>query len=295
MRPAEFEEKDFEGPLYNQLLAGSSNVATPGQVFEGQFGVDAALDVRNRTFWNGFGYPAPPRGVVLNHYRWGFIWHRLGRKRTLPNFSVNALIQAKRPDVLEGRRFAFSSLGIIGRYWRFFVTPHQQQILERVSQVLGNRALVVYASPAFDTFDELYDLTSTGQIVDRSAFVKVRRMSEHASWNYNVPGTTGIAESDPEAVREPPLDQQIRGLLESYHHDADPRKELQEFYRALLGVCKKASEGNALARYFLKRHNQMHEVLTRAVTREPELVLHFLGTVLFCDSANVMWLPIGPE
>ena len=100
MRSAEFEEKDFEGPLYNQLLCGSLNFATPGQVFEGQFGIDAALEIKNRTFWNCFGYPVPQSGVVLNHYRWGFIWRRLGRKRILPNFSVNALIQAKRPDVL---------------------------------------------------------------------------------------------------------------------------------------------------------------------------------------------------
>ena len=133
MKPAEFEEKDFEGPLYSQLLSGSRNFATPGQVFEGRFGVDAVLEVLNPVFWPFFGYANPPGGVVLNHYRWGFIWHGLGRKRMLPNFSVNALIQAKRPDVLEGRRSAFSGLGIPGRYWRCFIMPHQQQILERIS------------------------------------------------------------------------------------------------------------------------------------------------------------------
>ena len=44
MRPAEFEEKDFEGPLYNQLLYGGHRLATPGQVFEGRYGIDAALE-----------------------------------------------------------------------------------------------------------------------------------------------------------------------------------------------------------------------------------------------------------
>ena len=50
MRAAEFEEKDFEGPLYCQLLCGSYNFATPGQVFEGKFGIDAALKVQNSVF-----------------------------------------------------------------------------------------------------------------------------------------------------------------------------------------------------------------------------------------------------
>ncbi|HIE8751948.1 TPA: hypothetical protein ACXP05_001002 [Klebsiella variicola subsp. variicola] len=33
----EFEEKDFEAPLYNELRFGSRRIATPGQVFEGKY------------------------------------------------------------------------------------------------------------------------------------------------------------------------------------------------------------------------------------------------------------------
>lgn len=33
----EFEEKDFEAPLYNELRFGSWRIATPGQVFEGKY------------------------------------------------------------------------------------------------------------------------------------------------------------------------------------------------------------------------------------------------------------------
>lgn len=52
MKEPEFEEKDFEAPLYNQLLFGSHNIATPGQVFEGKFGIDAALQSLHLYFGN---------------------------------------------------------------------------------------------------------------------------------------------------------------------------------------------------------------------------------------------------
>jgi hypothetical protein len=65
MRNAEFEEKDYEAPLYNQLLFGSNNIATPGQVFEGMFGIDAALKAMHPIFWQMYGYPKAPMGVCL--------------------------------------------------------------------------------------------------------------------------------------------------------------------------------------------------------------------------------------
>ncbi len=104
MRPAQFEEKDFEGPLYNQLLFGGHRLATPGQVFEGRYGIDAALEALHPLFWDVFGYRNIPKGCCLDDFNWGFIWRRLGRKRPLPNFSTNLLIQSKRPDVLARAR-----------------------------------------------------------------------------------------------------------------------------------------------------------------------------------------------
>jgi hypothetical protein len=121
------------------------------------------------------------------------------------------------------------------------------------------------------------------------------RLAAHNSWNYNGPGTTGIAESKPEVVEEPSLDLQIKDVLKEYNNDADPRKELQELHEALLAVCKKEAERNVLASYFIKRHDQMYEFLTATVRKDSELILNFLGIALFCDTVNVTWLPIGPE
>lgn len=159
MEHAEFEEKDFEGPLYNELLLGSHRFATPGQVFENAFGIDAALEAQHPIFWDQFGYRDIPDGINLNHYRWGWVWRRYGGSRELPSFPVNLLIQAKRPDYLLGRRADFVDLGIPAHYWRFFTTEHQQLMLEQLVRQLHHRALVVYASPAFHTLRNLYNHT----------------------------------------------------------------------------------------------------------------------------------------
>jgi hypothetical protein len=116
MREAEFEEKDFEAPLYNQLLFGSQLIATPGQVFEGAFGIDAAMSAQHPVVWSWFGFSDVPQGVVLDDFRWGWVGRRHRRVRPLPGFAVNLLIQAKRPDWLEGRHRTLAQHGIRKSY-----------------------------------------------------------------------------------------------------------------------------------------------------------------------------------
>lgn len=205
MRPAEFEEKDFEGPLYNQLLLRGHRLATPGQVFEGRFGIDAALEALNPIFWNVFGYRDVPGGCCLDDFNWGYIWRRLGRKRRLPNFSTNLLIQSKRPDVLERARGRLSTYGLSGPVWRYAITSHQQLILEKVAKTLGQRALVIYASPAFDTLDDLYRYTDAGTMVQHCNYTRVQKLVGHKKWNYDSPGTRGVATSEPELIEDMPF------------------------------------------------------------------------------------------
>ena len=53
---AEFEEKEYEAPLYNQLEAGNQNVWSPGQVFESRIGIDHGVLVDNPRFWRHIGF-----------------------------------------------------------------------------------------------------------------------------------------------------------------------------------------------------------------------------------------------
>jgi hypothetical protein len=70
MAIAEFEEREFEAPLYNQLEVGSNLVWSPGQVFEEHIGIDRAIFVESPTFWRLIRRLGPPPGVFLHRYDW---------------------------------------------------------------------------------------------------------------------------------------------------------------------------------------------------------------------------------
>jgi len=225
MQKAEFEEKDHEGPLYRELLMESHRFATPGQVFEYAFGIDAALEAQHPLFWDGFGYQNIPSGILLPHYRWGWVWRRYGRQRDLPSFPVNLLIQAKRPDYLKGKRQDFADRGIAGPYWRIHTEDHQQAMLERLERQLQGRCLVVYSGAAFHTLAELYAHTEAKAIVANSSFVRPGRMVDHKTWNYDVPGTIGIAASTPVRVKDPNPFEELEQMLEKVG-PTDPKRDL---------------------------------------------------------------------
>ena len=172
MEIAAFEEKDYEAPLYSQLLWGNHRISTPGQVFENAFGIDAASEAHHPIFWDFFGYPDIPKGTFLPHHQWGWVWRRYGKHRDLPSFPVNLLIQAKRPDYLKGRNPFLAKYGINKDYRRFNIKEHQQALLFRLERQLKNRTLVVYASPSFHTLPDLYKYT---EIQERKCFEDIRR------------------------------------------------------------------------------------------------------------------------
>lgn len=292
MRNAEFEEKDYEAPLYNQLLFGSHNIATPGQVFEGKFGIDAALQALHPLFWELYGYPYAPPGVRLCDFRWGFVWSRLGRVRPLPNFSVNLLVQSKRPTVLARARGAISSFGIRGSFWRFSTKQHQQEILDRIARRIHRKALAVYASPAFDTLDQLYDCTQNHTIVENSNFVKVEKMTDHHQWNYDRPGTQGLALSEPEFVEDSPFEQLLIELAEAHNPQADVEKELLLLHKDTFTICQELASTNPLARFIVKTNERLSEAFRQ---REINVfsIVPFVNLLATFSSLGVAWFSVG--
>ncbi|MGF1831495.1 hypothetical protein L4D04_20435 [Photobacterium angustum] len=286
---AEFEEKDFEAPLYNELKFGSHRIATPGQVFEGKFGIDAALEAEHPLFWDLFGYYDVPRGVVLDELRWGFMWHRLGRKRRLPTFTTNLLVQAKRPDVLSRVPSDLKRYGFTPKYWRFDITPHQQEILEKVAKKLRRRALVVYASPAFHTLDKLYDFTEAQTVVENTSFVKVERLQNHKKWNYFKSGSSGVAHSEPEEIEDLPFYEMINKAVEHNDNDENFSENLRLLHQCALDVCNETHEHNPVSKYYLRLHNRlmrMDEIF------EIEETIHYVAFNLFCNVTKLKWLVV---
>lgn len=283
MKPADFEEKDYEGPLYSQLLCGNHRISTPGQVFENAFGIDCALEAHHAILWDYFGYKNIPDGIALSDYRWGWVHRRYGKYRHMSKFPVNLLIQAKRPDVLTGPNPSFKRRGIPNGYWRFHITEHQQPLLYKLSRQLKHRALVIYASPAFDTHSDLDDLTENRQIVEQSSFVNVERMKGHHTWNYDKPGTSGIAASKPEWIDDENFNRQLMFKLEEQNQESSAIQDLITIDNAITETINYLPE-NPICMSFRRK---VEKISTAGL---PDELLKFLRIRIFFNLINVTWL-----
>lgn len=236
LKPAEFEEAEYRGPLFNQLQTGHL-LWEPGQVFEEHIGIDHALWTIHAYFHSLHGYSAPLAGVTLSRYKWDYIWLARKRKKKLPSFRLNVFVQAKRPMYGRYAPKLLKQKGLSSPFWRFEVTPHQQLALERLASKLGDRAIVCYACPAFHKEAILHKWTVTPRMVEESTFPDVRLLKGHAAWNYSAPGAAGVANADPEAGDSGPLLDRIKDLVErNQGRDSSPAEELSQ----LAGVVRQA-------------------------------------------------------
>ena len=199
-KQSEFEEKEFEAPLYNQLSCGNNLVWSPGQVFEEHIGVDHAVFLSDPGMWRFFGNAGPFRGAFLHRYEWEYIWRHRRERRRLPNFRLNLFLQAKRSHYYSCRPRHLRPHLERCSCWRFDVEPTQQEALERVADRLNNRAIVCYAAPAFHRLSQLYAHTVKGTIVPNSTFPEAKKLSGHRSFYYTKPGGSGITNDDPEII-----------------------------------------------------------------------------------------------
>lgn len=294
MKRAEFEEREYETPLYNQLARGNPNVWAPGQVFEGHIGIDYALLVEDPWIFRIHGYRAHLPGVVLNRYRWPVEWFLHRSPRRLPTFRLNLFIQAKRPE--WGRRVpsAIRSTGLTPPFWRFSIEPDQQRSLEAVASKLGNRSLVVYAAPVFHEHQTLFLHTRKGTIVSASTFPRVSALNQHETWYYNTPGAKGVANPEVRPIEEPSLEERIRALLQAEATPADDpwRRNLDTAAAAIHDALsdERLPETARRAEYF----NLLREVRreTEAFDEAPSLSA-FLTIMLFCELFLVQWYVVG--
>jgi hypothetical protein len=158
MNPAEFEEREYEGWLYNQLERGSHNIWAPGQVLEGRIGFDRALFVTQDWVFRLHRHASYLPGAVPSRYAWPSGWYGPKPNRQPPPFRLNYSFSR------NGRRGQkpsknLRSFGITAPYWKFRIDVTQQGPLETVSRKLYKKALVVYAAPAFHKRDDLFRYT----------------------------------------------------------------------------------------------------------------------------------------
>lgn len=284
---AEFEEKEYEFPLNSQLLRGNYNLWSPGLVFEGNFGIDAALEVHRQDFWDMVGYPFPLDGVFLNHFDFGYVWRRMNSQRPLTTFKLNLFLQTKRPEVLKNRPSALKTLGLNSPYWRFEIKDHQQKLLSNLKLKLNRRAFVAYGCAVFDKYSELFNHTQNRTLVENSTFVKVEKMDNHHSWIYDSPGSSGIAMSEPESILERPLFEEIETFASDFNVQNDnPSGNLSLLSNAINEICQELQVDNVVAREIYRRYIYSSN---RIKSRE---LRQFVNVANFSLLVNTQWLVI---
>jgi len=222
--PSQFEEKEYEFPLYNELLHASRKLWTPGQVLEGYLGFDAALSVANN-FWAVVQRPAVD-GVRLARYG---LSPMLRRRRSsaastepLPDFTINLFLQVKRPSEYQQAPAEVQAVGLGTPTWFFEIESHQQVLLEKLAAHLGNLADVSYASAAFITKKKLWSLQQEKGLVPNSTFPPAIALRGHDRWAYDCGGACGVGFSEPERMDIPPLLKRVAELASRHPRPLQP-------------------------------------------------------------------------
>jgi len=297
---AEFEEPEYEGPLYNQLSNGSLNLWTPGRRFERIFGIDAALLSNNQYFWSLFGQSTANIGTSLRDYNWHFLWHLIRRRfRPVPSFTVNILIQSKRPEYRSGVNSTYSINGIKGAYWQFHITKHQQKILEKLETKLGSEALVVYACPVFHKFDDLELHISNGQIIENSTFVKASVLTNHSKWVFDCAGTSGLACSEIKKHTDIPFETMVNNLKDKSQQSDKENSNFDRLMKIVNEICSE-EEKNPLVKAFLRRNKNLREffnstrkeITDELIDKEYDNFINFMSFAQFTATTNTKWFTI---
>ncbi|EMR4109100.1 hypothetical protein RVW80_002695 [Stenotrophomonas maltophilia] len=290
--PADFEESEFRGPLFNQLLRGNSLLWEPGQVFEEYIGIDYAALVDNEIFWryrNGrYRDGLPLSGVGL-----GYIWKKKKKGKALPPFALNLFIQAKRSNQRSVTPKKAKDKGLATPCWFFNIEQHQQAALNRLASALKGKGLVCYAAPAFLSQSDLYHHTEKRSIVQNSTFPSAGKLQGHSRWYYDRCGTFGVANPQFERVEVSPIEAQIEAL-------SNQRDDISESLGANLSFLVEAvnrttdnpDDISSKDTWFSHLAQILIDEAEDAFGEVPGELKSYLRIKAYCQAYNLKWLTL---
>ena len=291
---AEFEEKSYEAPLYNQLERGQNQLFVPGQVLENTIGFDAGLFVAQAAVWETLGYRTPLTGAALGYYDWPYAWRLPRLNVRLPRFRLNLFLQAKRPVFYTRRPRSLKGVtSISAPLWSFQVTRHQQHRLEVLADILKGRAHVSYAAAAFHTYAALFTHTRYRTMVQNSTFPSAEKLRLHDAWYYQVPGAQGAANPNPESIEEPPLLARLHELARARggYEEGDLRW-LDDTAKGVIEAAGATKEGvDSLAAHFFDDLQTLARLTSRFELRPS--VIAFAQVSLFTARFDLAWLVLA--
>lgn len=210
--PVQFKEKTYESYFLAELARRTNVLFSPDQVDEATLGFDGA-----------FFLPLPEWRMVFPYRRFSR-WQRLtgisaseidqiGRELNdrLPPFRLNLFVQYKRPEWMT-RSNALEWASWLRPYFRYAIDSNQQNTLENIARVAGQRAAVVYAAAAFRKSKELFAYAEKGEVVLKSNIASVELLNGHGRFTYVEPGAKGIAHSEPEPIESTTVDAMLRSM-----------------------------------------------------------------------------------
>lgn len=295
MIPAEFEERSYEAPLYNQLERANQDVFTPGQVLESRLGFDRGLFLAQAALWQTLGYKSPLRGAALAYYDWPYSWGPKSPRAQLPRFRLNLFLQAKRPSYYTRKPRSLKAISAItAPLSAFSVTEHQQHLLEVLALKTKGRAHVAYASAAFHTNSALFTHTKRRTVVENPTFPSAAALNGHQTWYYEVPRAQGAANPNPESVEEAPLLARVRALARRSEADEEGNLEwltsLADNVIESVGTAERVAEGIA-AHFF----DDLQTLDRLAESYELPRNLHGYAQInLFTMRFDLNWLVVMP-
>ena len=299
MTYAEFEEREFETPLYHQLRIGNDSVWSPGQVLEHHVGFDYSAFCVDSYFWAIHGLREPLDGYLLGELLHRRFWRRRNLNRPLPSFALNLFLQAKRPEVRKRLTKALKAKSIAAPFWRISLDAGQQATLEALSQAASGRALVCYATAAFDRLSQLYAHSSHGTIVANSSFPQASWLSGHDAWNYDQPGAVGVANATPQQIEGPGLEEQIAAFVEQSSNVGDDGYDGN--LKALAGALTRVAEERTRATparnaLFFQRAAEVDSLVDSLdMPRYREPIRSYLKVLAFTSTHNLQWYVLGKK
>ncbi|MEX1036712.1 MAG: hypothetical protein WDZ54_12220 [Sneathiella sp.] len=242
----EFKEKTFEKYYGHELARLTNTTYSPDQCDEKFLGFDEAYLLPEEWFFRIAPYVrrrprARMQGIGVNDLN--HIVEELSRY--LPKFRFNLFVQFKRPAYLispgAGQWKDWKQ-----SYYRYEITPHQQEALEKIESQSHGRAATVYASPAFWRSDDLWEHVKNEAVVDNSNMASAGRLSGHGHYSYVSAGFTGKGHSETVSIDSEPLRQVIKSGLEQN----EPLPLNQHLKKAATAIWEATDSGDLAAPIF---------------------------------------------
>lgn len=273
-----FEEKTYESYFNNELDSKSSIYFPPGQVLEGVLGFDAAANSKDRILWKCLGYPfwifPYYSGVNLIEIAKELESELERINQKIPSIKTNLLFQYKRPDYItmaNGKEWGHWNK----KYYRYTIYYEQHKLLSKIDKAFGDKALVLYASPAINNLDDLVRFKIKKKIIANSNFTKASDLNNHSKNTYINSGTYSIACSEPEQLKNIDLILKLEANNEKNEYDNN------EF---LLYTRNIISEHMTYSKPFHRLMSEYDDL------QEYSLIYTFLTMKAFREITGVQWL-----